>query len=221
MNVKVSVQSDLYKITDDVINAIANTVGESVTQVSRQLEQEIGSKAPSLIEAYTSAISVDISSLGFSFYLTDERLKQLDKGIPPYDMKPGFRRNATPSKSGGWYTNVPFRHMTPPVGGKNSLSWHVYNQVRKMSTRQRYQDNSPVGVSHTGYVHKASKLQGLKRVVASYGSNYYTFRRVSNNSDPASWIHPGRPGINIFDSISRYSQSTFTDLLNQNLLKIK
>ena len=221
MGIQIQVQSDLYKLTDDVIQAIANTVGESVTEVARQLERDIENKAPQYIDLYTSAIAVDISSFGYSFYLTDDRVKSIDRGIPAYDLKPGFQRNAHKSKSGGWYANVPFRHTTPSMGNKNSLSWHVYNQVRQMPTNTYYRDTSASQMSHTGYVHKASKLQGLRRIIASYGSNYFTFRRISNNSDPSSWIHPGRKGINIFDSISRYAQATFTNLLNQNLLKIK
>ena len=45
----------------------------------------------------------------------------------------------------------------------------------------------------TEYKHKSSKFEGAVRIKdAVTGQNrYMSFRRVSDNSDPASWIHPG------------------------------
>ena len=46
------------------------------------------------------------------------------------------------------------------------------------------------------YVHKSPKYQGLVKLDISSTeketrSGYFTFRRVSDKSEPLSWIHPG------------------------------
>lgn len=53
------------------------------------------------------------------------------------------------------------------------------------------------------YTHKAPIMQGLGKIEKQYGktvqSQYMTFRRVSSNSDPNSWIHKGMIAKNFFD----------------------
>ncbi|HSY75971.1 MAG TPA: hypothetical protein VK890_03895, partial [Bacteroidia bacterium] len=51
------------------------------------------------------------------------------------------------------------------------------------------------------YIPKTSIYAGLVRTKdnATGMSNYNTFRRVSNNSDPRSWQHPGIPAYALMD----------------------
>lgn len=55
----------------------------------------------------------------------------------------------------------------------------------------------------TGYKHKDSVYSGMVRKEKTYGkatqNQYMTFRRVSDNSDPGSWIHPGIVAHNFFE----------------------
>ena len=50
------------------------------------------------------------------------------------------------------------------------------------------------------YIHKSSQYEGLQRDTKTYEGatqgQYNTFRRVSSNSDPNSWIHPGFTALN-------------------------
>lgn len=106
----------------------------------------------------------------------------------PYDMKPGFRNSpkAHHTKDGGWYVNVPFRHKAA------SMPRSIYNQARQLDSGESLVISDPLLTSWTGYKHKANKYSGLRRMVNNTYGKYYTFRRVSDKSDPMSWWHPGR-----------------------------
>lgn len=55
---------------------------------------------------------------------------------------------------------------------------------------------------NSGYKHKTDIYAGMVRKEKTYAkatqSSYWTFRMVSENSDPASWHHPGIPAHNFF-----------------------
>jgi len=75
-----------------------------------------------------------------------------------------------------------------------------------------------VGVMKDGVT---KNLGGLTKYQKSYGSRtqstYMTFRRVSDKSDPSSWLHPGYSGANIFPDLERYVSSRVDDILNKFL----
>lgn len=68
----------------------------------------------------------------------------------------------------------------------------IPEQFRVPEVRQKIVTKSRIWEA---YQNKASKYEGLQRVQKTYESatqgQYISFRRVSNNSDPDAWIHPG------------------------------
>lgn len=159
----------------------------------------------------------------------------LESGFGPFDMKdPGFRNSvhAKPRKDGtGWYLTIPFRHRTPgtvgsAVGGQ-AMPADIYAQARVLMAGQRLtgtEFNYPPGVSWTGYQHKNGIYEGMVRNVKTYDkatqSTYFTFRRVSDRSDPDSWMHPGFPGIQAVDVVEPYAKDTFKKVFQANIKKI-
>ena len=141
----------------------------------------------------------------------------LEEGKPPYDEKPFFEasRKRVQTLSGGWYVTVPFRHATAKAVAESTIfSGSLPAQVQRIAKQNagrgvtsaqlpaRYRVLGSRAAIQTAkgvipeYVHKAPILQGLVRIdIPSTGSEkrggYFTFRRVSNNSDPLAWIHPG------------------------------
>lgn len=141
----------------------------------------------------------------------------IEEGKPPFDMKEGFSHSSKRKTSlgGGWYLTIPFRYATsqavaestafsgrlPEVierlvrgnDGKPLSAAQLPNQYAQLGRRKAIQTANGVIPE---YVHKAPRFQGLVRVDVSSTRNenrgaYMTFRRVSNNSEPYSWIHPG------------------------------
>lgn len=129
--------------------------------------------------------------------------------------------NSRPTKSGGRMNVVPFTFGTPGAleeNFSNILPQSVYEAIKSkpqnvvlpgggMSTRplkeeevpqafrepQKKSVKLPQAKNAKEYQHKSSIYVGVRRVQDNVtGQNRYTsFRAVSDNSDPNSWLHPG------------------------------
>nr|DAG96438.1 MAG TPA: hypothetical protein [Herelleviridae sp.] len=142
----------------------------------------------------------------------------LEEGKEAWDEKPFFEaspRKRLKAMGGGWYLTVPFRHATPEAVAESGIFQSVLpkeiydiaknNGGRGVSMAQLPEQYRQLGsrkeiVTARGvipeYTHKAPKYLGLVRVNVSSTDkenrgSYMTFRRVSDRSDPNSWIHPG------------------------------
>ena len=136
---------------------------------------------------------------------------KIEEGSPPFDLKPLFRQSKKikiPLKNpGGWYLDIPFRFFTPGANrGPRVLPGPVYRAVRRGQPipkpyaepriRKEIRYTTKGGkrrVKFGAYRHKTSIYTGLQKRESGPGG-YGTFRRVSNNSDPLAWIHPGFRG---------------------------
>lgn len=157
----------------------------------------------------------------------------LESGFPPFDMKTGFMKGqrAKRKKDGGWYITIPFRHRTPntvgsAVGGK-AMPDDIYSQAKILTAGQRLrgtEQNYPPRVSWTGYQHKSGIYENMVRVRKQYDkaiqSQYFTFRRASDKSDPNAWWHPGFPGIKAIDVVEPYAKRVFQQILNKTIKDI-
>lgn len=148
---------------------------------------------------------------------TSSHGRSIEEGIKPYDMKIGLLSSpkAKTSKQGGKYLTVPFRHGTPQTTALPAMPQSVYNQAknlgysrrnnflvsfvtgRKYSWGGKLPKTSEGQRSHNtphrgaGYTWKTGMYSGMVKTGRNKHSQYLTFRRVSSNSDPASWQHPG------------------------------
>jgi hypothetical protein len=154
----------------------------------------------------------------------------VEDGVSPFDMKTGFgesdKRKITEN---GWYLTIPFRHATSDAVAESTLfastmPREVYNiakgataplkisdlpeQYRVKGVRQEIRTEDKIWGE---YKHKTAQYEGLVRVETSSGNEkkrggYFTFRRVSNNSDPNSWIHPGFHALHLMDDAVNISR---------------
>lgn len=180
--------------------------------VDRNLHQSRGE--------YKRAMFIDRSSpLDVTFGLSERESKlalMVEEGASAFDEKIGFEKsNKTKvKKNGGWYLTIPFRHATPNAVAESGifnsiLPKDVYNiaaQNTKPLKRTQLPDNQQLpgrrkeinlpGLVVPEYIHKTAKYEGLVKVnIASTDrekrSGYFTFRRVSDVSDPNSWWNGG------------------------------
>lgn len=170
----------------------------------------------------------------------------LEEGKAAWDEKPFFK--ASPRKhrkamGDGWYLTVPFRHATPEAVAESGifqsvLPKEVYdiaknNGGHRMSMTQLPEQYRQLGsrkeiVTDMGvipeYTHKAPKYLGLVRVNVSSTNKenrggYMTFRRVSDRSDPNSWIHPGFDAHRFMDkALDQADIYTVADMAIDNFL---
>lgn len=139
----------------------------------------------------------------------------VEEGKGPFDEKIGFERSdkVKQKKNGGWYLTIPFRWATPQAVADagvftNLMPKEIYNLVKrngsipKSKLPEQYQtigkrkEISVPGLQVPEYMHKNSIYEGITRIPAASSSkekrsNYFSFRRVSNLSDPGSWWNGG------------------------------
>lgn len=143
----------------------------------------------------------------------------IEDGVTPFDMKEGLLTSPKSKwgKDGSLYITVPFRHGTPGAKTMPSMPKSVYKDAKQLgysrrngslnalASGQQYTYNwggrlkqsSEGQRSHAsnhpgaGYTWKTGLYSGMVRMGQEKHSQYITFRRVSTNSDPNSWQHPG------------------------------
>lgn len=168
----------------------------------------------------------------------------IEKGFARFDMKPGLLKGprAKQGKSGR-YNTVPFSHHpegTPTTMGQAILQQGLKAIIRERNLSKIVRDatgrpkQGPVARVRTGQQFRqisaktrnilgshAKRLDGLVKYQKTYEtatqSQYLTFRRVSDNSDPNSWIHPGYEGAHIFPTVELYVKKQISRLMEDLL----
>lgn len=145
--------------------------------------------------------------------LTGKFPNMIETGYSSYDMKTGFSDSPKKiaKKGGGWYLTIPFRHSTNSKISQN-MPKDIFKEAKKLNPGEKLTEAlvSNLGydkqTSWAGYRWKNSQYDNLVRIVKTYDSGktrgrYMTFRRVSDKSDPSSWMHPGYAGLKALDRV--------------------
>lgn len=156
----------------------------------------------------------------------------IEDGKPPFDEKTGFAASAKRKikVGGGWYLTIPFRYASAGALAESTLfsgvlPKEVYEAAKNAAGRPLKTSQLPSQYQQLGkrkeiqtaegvipeYVHKAPKFQGLVRIEVGATQEekrggYFTFRRVSDKSEPLSWIHPGFEARKFMDKALDESQ---------------
>lgn len=152
-----------------------------------------------------------------SITLVGKLNNMVESGAPPFDMKIGFMRSEKVKydQKGRRYLTIPFRWAVPTSLGdnpafSNKMPVEIHSAIKALqkqygSNVSLKSRNLPEGFNAPSvrqeistpthyfpkYTHKSPIFEGLKNVGRANHTRYMTFRRVSENSDPNSWIHPG------------------------------
>lgn len=212
-------QSDIDELLD-------YTVKEVTARFAEQWEQEaIDSLHSSRQQYINSLVVVDEGRAQGSVVLVGKFPNMIESGVDSWDMKSGFLNgpNAKTGANGKKYNTIPFGFGTPGAleenftGGilpkeihdivKNKPAneplerYDLKNVSASLKTPQKKSIKMPESKSFKEYQHKSSIYEGVsKRTDSATGQNTYgSFRRVSESSNPESWIHPGLEAQNIAD----------------------
>lgn len=177
-----------------------------------QWETNINKDLKGTRSEYKKAIYVDYPEEGVLVMGLNPRESQLalmiEDGASSWDMTDGFQKskNKTNKANGGWYLTIPFKHATSEAIGEsnifsNKMTPVVQAEVKRQGTLK---DLSKLPEEYsklmsnptTGTAHKSPIVQGIRRIDVSSSTKenrggYTSFRRVSDNSEEGSWIHPG------------------------------
>jgi len=166
----------------------------------------------------------------------------LEEGVKPFDMKPGLlaSKKAKRMKKGGKYIRIPFGLKTPGAQGPSPpvMPGPIYRSAVKLNFGESVR-KLPVKYENLGlrtrlspdlkkwqhYTWKASPFAGVTKVQRFSGmspdsksgklASYKTFRTVSSNSDPGSWIHPGFRDRKILEFAVKEIDHIFPEILSK------
>lgn len=155
--------------------------------------------------------------------LLGQLANMIEDGAPPFDMKIGFAGSPKVkfTKNGKWFLTIPFRYGTPGSLSQNE-AFHskmpkaIYDVAKNLSAttinpaggkkffaygQSLKKENIPAPHNEIKKsTHKSGQYEGMIRIEKTYNkttsSQYMVFRRVSDNSDPSAWMHPGFRAVN-------------------------
>ena len=89
-----------------------------------------------------------------------------------------------------------------------------YETVRVPISKEYHIDRQDVG----GYIWKSGLWEGMIHQIKWYKSamnhKFTTFRRVSDKSDPNSWIHPGHPAYPLNEIVAEKAQTEVANIIS-------
>lgn len=153
---------------------------------------------------------------GASSFDEKEGFKKSDKRVQKLKVdKKGVlvRDSEGKTQDGGWYLTIPFRWATADALGESGIFANKMpkpiEKLVKVSKDPLKFDDLPASFQKKGmnktssYNHKFTIYEGLQRVETGSGNEkrggYMSFRRVSENSDTGSWVHPGFVASNFME----------------------
>jgi hypothetical protein len=206
------------KEIDSLSNYIVNSIA---TEFCMRWEEQIDNNLHSTRSEYKRGIfqeEGDDNSVVIGLTARQSPMAMMiEEGANSFDEKEGFSNSSKRiiKKDGkGWYLTIPMRYATSEALGESGafsgrLPKPIENLVKIMKEPLKLEQIpgkfQGFGQNETsGYKHKFSIYEGLQRVEIGSGANekrggYMNFRRVSDKSDPASWIHPGLEARNFMD----------------------
>lgn len=218
-----SISEEFYLDQDQVNDLMDYTIKEITARFAEQWEQNAIKELSSSRQQYINSLMVvDEGFAKGAVVLVGELPNMIEQGVSSFDEKPGILKsdNAKTSKTGSKYATVPFNFGTPTAlkeNFSNIMPQEVYEIVKQRGTNeplttydlkelpkeikepQTKRIQMPESKSFMEYQHKTSIYEGLtKKKDQTTGQNsYVSFRRVSDNSDPNAFIHPGIEARNI------------------------
>lgn len=228
VDIRVELEANLSQDLTPIFNAtVIHAINTTLLLVRDKWQQEAQKKLNSTRTDYLLGLSFDAIQYPYNnnpfsgaVVLQGKFPNMLETGFSAFDMKTGFSKSPKRlSSSTGWYLTIPFRHSTPGsfMYGK-PMPVDIYAEAKKLPNKGRLNNSKgEVLTSWTGYKHKSNIYDKMTRYKKGRGSTYVTFRRVSNNSDPLSWWHPGFTGVKIADSLEGYATRSFEACLKANL----
>jgi len=204
------------------------TLDGVVNEFTSIWENNIGKELGSSRNEYKRAIFVErIGEFTTVIGITSRDSKlplMLEDGASPFDMKEGFANSGKRKlkKDGGWYLTIPFRASTPDaIGESAAFSGKLPPEIHKIA-KAKSKTNPGLGLKkselpskfakvstrakistakqeYAAYTHKSSIYEGVAKRTFKNESSYGSFRRVSDNSDDNSWVHPGFTAKKLMD----------------------
>lgn len=219
--------SESFNLNQEDVNKLLDFTTKTMTsRFAEAWSNEASRSLHSARQQYISnLVVVDEGFAKGAVMLTGWLPNAIEQGKSSYDMKEGFLNGpkARVSKDGHRYNIIPFTWGTPGALQENFtggiLPQEVYDVVSKKpqdltisgggkaskplkpeEIPKMFREPKTKSISENrSYTHKSSIYEGISKVKdpVTKQNSYISFRAVSDNSDPNSWIHPGFTAANL------------------------
>jgi len=193
-------EKDKREAVSSISNALEIAKDAALAVATDQLYFSIESLARQELKTtyipFIMGLSVIKQDDEISFEL-DEMAQQIETGFKARDLRSMlYGPSAKINEDGDRYIDIPFRAATPSANmrGANFASQmekHSYEAVKLLGSLQAGDLDATRGINQmTGYQHKNHIYENLQKLndPKSGNSIYMSFRRLSENSDPSSFI---------------------------------
>ncbi len=224
IEIDISEVAEEFDLMQEQINGMAESVLTRLVDTYEQTwTQLVGNTLRGTRSEYMRAMFkevVDKNTIVVGLTSRQSKLAlMIEDGASGFDIKESFKKSAKrkQKKDGGWYLTIPFRLATPDALGEASIfASKMPTEIHKIAksklktrgSRLTIEDlpahlSTPItreaSAGRPAYTHKSPIFEGLVRGQKTSHGQYNTFRRVSDNSDPDSWQHPGFAAYNLMD----------------------
>ena len=244
----------LPAVKQAVANAMPSIAAFALDRISQYADEKLTTSSSDYKRGFGPE-SLTLTETGFTVVPSTPVAEALEDGYDAYDIKAAMLASdgVKTSKDGGRYVDVPFRHSTKKNAGrmqgmpsdikrlvKNSMARErraAKKEDRPVASRSRVTGNLPAkrphwkdhkyGESKAAVMvqHKTGKQSDMIRERFNRTTTYTTIRRISENSDENSWMHPGFQGVKavprVMDSLERTAVQVITMELGKIGLGVK
>lgn len=237
MEIKVSIEAEklgksLDNLSKELEQALYNAVDELAFAAKDRAIQLAQSKLKTTREDYINGLTLEkIDENIWLLSLQGDLPNAVEDGWPSFDQKSGLINGPKSKigKNGSRYNTVPFQirpYSETPLNQRSSNLRDIAKSIIKERKLDRIFKDTNTGLPKQGIVARVRNtgikdLEGMVKVQKTYNkitqSQYFTFRRVSSNSDPSKWIHPGYNGARIFPMIEEFIKSELEHILSKLL----
>ena len=177
------------------------------------------------------AHGIEAAEIGISGFLP----MAVEFGTPSFDMKQRlsgsghttaqvdlFRGRIRVSKDGKRYAIIPMRHATQGSAGNRRMHVPPPPIVKEMKYKRvgfvmrGVDDKYKTANQHTGYMSKVPRYEKLTKKAGGW----FTFRTMSENSDPLSWIHKGFQPRLLHERVMLYVENTLSSMMLDPLIRV-
>lgn len=238
-------KENVLNLCDNIAKGLAVAYAESLKTEAIERMGIKGIRYANIVKVIDSERLVGTVLIDYS---KDPLIQKMDEGSGAFDMKPGFLASpkAKLDKNGNKMMTIPMRWGTPESTSGSSMFANkmvpeIYKIAKSKAVGQavkiselpaQYQAvksraktvNNETSTVFEEYQHKTPINAGITKFKDEVtGQNkYVSFRRVSEKSDPNSWIHPGFAAQNLTDvALSKFNvQDNMQVLLDIELTRL-
>ncbi len=200
----------LDRVVDEYFSKWQDIVNNNLNSTREEYTRGMYSDRP---DSYTAIIGLTARSSKLAM--------MIETGADSFDEKQGFANSPKKKikKDGqGWYLTIPFRHGTSeavmsaviPESSTTILDFmktgatvgseqlpEPFNQIG--ANQLRLNTGSILTYKHKSPIHEGMHRRDISSTESEKRGGYFTFRRVSDNSDPEAFFHPGFTARNFMD----------------------